>query len=100
MFLVTWSLKIYQFWYTRNYTGFFSGGEKIFIAFLDVSRHAERFNAMLFLGEKKIQGAVRGVAQFLDFTYDGSSSYFDFPLASKRQMSRMKPQSQKYSSVI
>ena len=52
MFLVTWSLKIYQFWYTRNYTGFFSGGEKFFIAFLDVSRHAERFDAMLFLGKK------------------------------------------------
>ena len=42
-------------------TGFFSGGvdflpAKFFIAFLDVSRHAERaerFDAMLFLGEKK-----------------------------------------------
>ena len=42
---------------------FFRGGrifcpQNFFIAFLDVSRHAERFDAMLFFGEKKIQGGV------------------------------------------
>ena len=38
--------------------GWIFGPHIFFIAFLDVSRHAERFDAMLFLGEKKFQGGV------------------------------------------
>ena len=39
---------------------FRGGGFFALIAFLDVSRHAERFDAMLFLGEKKFQGGGEG----------------------------------------
>ena len=42
---------------------FFRGGrifctQNFFIAFSDVSRHAERFDAMLFLGEKNLRGGA------------------------------------------